>query len=90
MKQLILILSLSYIWFSFREMRDHLLNAYKETEGPILNRIYRILQAAIDNALSCGKCFTFWLGLGLSLNIVIAAAASAAYDLYDRIRHRLF
>lgn len=90
MKQLILILSLSYIWFSLREMLSHLLNTYKETEGPIMNRIYRTAQAAIENALSCGKCFTFWLGLGLSFSIVIAAAASAAYDLYDRIKNRLF
>lgn len=90
MKQLILILSLSYIWFSLREMRDHLTHVYKEKEGPLLNRIYRTIQAAIENALSCGKCFTFWLGLGLSFSIVIAAAASAAYDLYDRIKNRLF
>lgn len=91
MKSILFILSIAYVWFGLQEMVQSIRDMYRlASDQPILNRIYSVLRGIVAQALTCGKCFTFWIGLGLSYNLVIAAAASAVFDLYDRLRNRLF
>lgn len=87
-KHLLLILAIAYVWISFRELFAELLQVYRDAEGNILFRLFAVLRAFLSGALSCGRCFAFWLGLGFSLNIVVAAAAALAFELYDRIKHK--
>ena len=91
MKSILLILSIAYVWFGLQEMLQSIREMYRLHQNePILNRLFNVAKGIVTQAMTCGKCFTFWVGLGLSFNLVIAAAASAAFDLYDRIKNRLF
>lgn len=89
-KHLLLILSIGYTWFAFRDLFQELTTVYRDSTGPVPARLFAVLRAWVTGALSCGRCFCFYLGLGFSLNLVVAAVASAAYDLYERVKLKLF
>jgi hypothetical protein len=92
MNNLLLILAFAYLWFSFRELIQHLWKTAKESTGSVLAKAIAVLREIISNATGCGKCATFWGGLAASFVLgfpfVVAVAASAIYDLYERIKLR--
>lgn len=84
MRELFLILSLSYLWFSARELLGEMRSVYTET-----NSLKETVKAFAQTVISCGKCFAFWLGLAIAGNVFIAVVASVLFDMYERIKLKL-
>ena len=82
-------IAITYLYFSLREMFTSLVEEFKRATGSIWSKLLAAAKTIPQTAISCPKCFAFWVGLIVTLNPIAAALASMAFDLYDRIKLKL-
>ena len=77
-----------YLFFSLKEMYAELFQVYRTS--PKASKVKQTAIAFIVNVVSCGKCLTFWFALIMTKDFVFAAISSALYDLYEKIKMKLW